>query len=153
MKKSFLETASEDLPAMLGYKTHAKADSLYNTPPAFGIYVVGLVLKWVESQGGVLAVEKTNRRKADAIYSALDEFQGVYDPAVTDKKDRSLMNITFRLKNVEREKEFLTGAQALGMDGLKGHRSVGGFRASVYNAFPEEGAFKLATYLKEFAQR
>ena len=152
IKKSFLEQASENVPAMLGYKTHAAADSLYNTPPAFGIYTVGLVLKWIENEGGVAAIEKRNRRKAEMIYQALDEYQGVYDPAVRAKEDRSNMNITFRLKNAEKEKDFLAGAQALGMDGLKGHRSVGGFRASIYNAFPEEGTKALADYLHRFAK-
>jgi phosphoserine aminotransferase len=153
MRKSFLDKAREDIPAVLSYKTHAKADSLYNTPPAFGVYIVGLVLKWMEEQGGIKAVETNNRKKADLIYAAIDEFPGVYDPAVTSKEDRSLMNITFRLKNVDKEKDFLAGAQELGMDGLKGHRSVGGFRASVYNAFPLEGAKALAKHMTDFAKR
>ncbi len=153
MKKSLLEQANENLPAVLGYKTHAAADSLYNTPPAFGIYVLGLVLKWIENQGGVQAVEKRNQKKAGMIYGALDEFPGVYDPAVLAKEDRSIMNVTFRLRDTNREKDFLAGAQALGMDGLKGHRNVGGFRASIYNAFPEEGAAALADYLVKFAKK
>lgn len=151
-KKSFLEQASDNVPAILGYKTHAGADSLYNTPPAFAIYMVGLVLKWVESQGGLKGVEAANRKKAQVIYQALDEYPNVYDPAVRAKEDRSLMNITFRLRDANKDKEFLAGAQALGMDGLKGHRSVGGFRASIYNAFPEEGCRKLAEYLHRFAK-
>jgi Phosphoserine aminotransferase len=150
-RKSFLAEANEDVPAMLGYKTHAKTDSLYNTPPAFAIYVVGLVLKWIEQQGGVSALEKRNREKAGVIYEALDRHPDVYEPAVTAKEDRSLMNVTFRLRDAEREKEFLAGAQARQMDGLKGHRSVGGFRASIYNAFPMEGCCALAEYLEEFA--
>jgi len=154
IRKSYLEQASEDTPAILSYKQHAKADSLYNTPPAFGVYIVGLVLKWIEKQGGLEAVEKTNRRKAGVIYSALDEFPAIYDPAVTRKDDRSIMNLTWRVRGDEaKEKAFLTGAQELGMDGLKGHRSVGGFRASIYNAFPEEGCNRLAEYIREFARR
>jgi phosphoserine aminotransferase len=153
MRKSFLETAGEDMPAILGYKTHAKADSLYNTPPAFGVYMVGLVAKWLEAQGGIKAMEKRNREKAAMIYSALDEFPGFYDPAVTDRHDRSIMNITWRVKNPEHEKEFLSGAQERGMDGLKGHRAVGGFRASIYNAFPTEGCAALAEYIRKFARR
>lgn len=152
MKKSLLEKSYETAPIILQYKTHAKADSLYNTPPVFSIYAVGLVLKWIENQGGLAAVEKTNRKKSDAIYSAIDEFPGVYDAAVKDKADRSMMNITFRLKSEEKEKAFLAGAQALQMDGLKGHRAVGGIRASIYNAFPEEGALKLADYMRKFAK-
>jgi phosphoserine aminotransferase len=153
MKKSFLDQASEDVPAILSYKTHAKNDSLYNTPPAFAIYTFGLVLKWIEAQGGIAAVEKSNRKKAELIYSALDEHPNVYDPAVTDRADRSLMNITFRLKDAAREADFLKGAEAKNMDGLKGHRSVGGFRASIYNAFPVEGCEALAQYLHDFARR
>ncbi len=152
-RKSYLETAQDDVPAILSYKTHAKADSLYNTPPVFAIYVVGLVLKWIEAQGGLTAVEANNRAKAALVYDALDAHANVYDPAVTDKTDRSLMNVTFRLKNADLDKEFLAGAQARRMDGLKGHRSVGGFRASIYNAFPKEGCQALADYLNEFAAK
>ncbi len=145
--------ASDDTPAILNYKTHVKADSLYNTPPAFAIYVVGLVLKWIERQGGLKAVEARNRSKAQAVYSALDAFPDVYESAVREKRDRSLMNVTFRLRNPDRDKEFLAGAQERDMDGLKGHRSVGGFRASIYNAFPPEGCQALANYIEEFAKR
>lgn len=150
-RKEFLDKATDDTPVILNYKTHAKADSLYNTPPAFSIYVVGLVLKWIEGQGGLSALEANNRKKAAVVYDALDAAPEFYDPAVTDKADRSLMNLTFRLKNSELDKAFLAGAQERGMDGLKGHRNVGGFRASVYNAFPIEGCQALAAYLKEFA--
>lgn len=152
IRKSLLETARTDIPAILSYKTHAKADSLYNTPPAFAIYVVGLVLKWIEEQGGLAVVEQRNQEKAAVIYEALDALPEFYDPAVSVKADRSLMNITFRLKNSDLEKEFLKGAESREMDGLKGHRSVGGFRASIYNAFPKEGCEALATYLREFAK-
>lgn len=150
-RKDFLAKAQDDIPAILSYKTHAKADSLYNTPPVFAIYMVGLVLQWIEEQGGLSAVEKRNREKAALVYNALDEYPGVYDPAVTEKADRSLMNVTFRLKNTELDKAFLAGAQERKMDGLKGHRNVGGFRASIYNAFPIEGCQALADYLHEFA--
>jgi phosphoserine aminotransferase len=150
-RKDYLEKANEDIPTILSYKTHAKSDSLYNTPPAFAIYVVGLVLKWVEEQGGVVALEARNREKAAIVYNALDETLDVYEPAVRDKADRSLMNVTFRLRNPDLEKTFLAGAEARGMSGLKGHRSVGGFRASIYNAFPVECCLDLADYLREFA--
>ncbi len=152
-RKEFLAQAHDDVPVILSYKTHAKADSLYNTPPAFAVYVVGLVLKWIEAQGGLRAVEQRNREKAGVIYDALDNHPEVYEPAVSSCVDRSLMNITFRLRNAEREKEFLAGAQERDMDGLKGHRSVGGFRASIYNAFPLAGAHALAEYLNEFAAK
>ena len=151
-RKNYLEQASDDVPVILSYKTHAKNDSLYNTPPVFAIYVVGLVLKWIETQGGLRGVEERNREKATVVYQALDAYPDVFEPAVTVKEDRSLMNITFRLRNPDREEEFLIGAQERGMDGLKGHRSVGGFRASIYNAFPKEGCCALAEYLERFAR-
>ncbi len=150
-RKSYLETATDDISAIFSYKTHAKADSMYNTPPVFPIYVVGLCLKWIEAQGGLKAVEARNREKAAIVYSALDAHPDVYDPAVTDKADRSLMNVTFRIRNAELDKPFLVGAAERQMDGLKGHRSVGGMRASIYNAFPIEGCKALAAYLHEFA--
>lgn len=150
-RKDFLEQGSDDLPAIFSYKTHAKADSLYNTPPAFAIYVVGLVLKWIEAEGGLAAVERRNREKAGLVYDALDAYPDVFEPTVRERADRSLMNVTFRLRDGEREKAFLAGAQARDMDGLKGHRSIGGFRASIYNAFPVEGCAALAEYLRAFA--
>lgn len=150
-RRTFLAEASADLPAMLAYKTHLKSDSLYNTPPVFAVYVVGLVLKWIEEQGGLEAVEKVNREKARVIYAALDRRPDVYEPTVTVREDRSLMNITFRLRDTAREGEFLEKARSRKLEGLKGHRSVGGFRASVYNAFPLQGAVALAEYLDEFA--
>ena len=150
-RKDYLDQANSDIPAILSYKTYAKADSLYNTPPVFPIYVVGLVLKWIEEQGGLKVVDKRNREKAALIYDALDAHPNVYDPAVTDKKDRSLMNITFRIRIAELENIFLEGAKARKMEGLKGHRNVGGFRASIYNAFPVEGCQALSDYLNYFA--
>jgi|SRR5579884_1742945 len=150
-RKAFLDRASDDVPVILSYKKHAKSDSLYNTPPVFAVYVVGLVLQWIEKEGGLTAIEARNREKAALVYAALDAHPGVYEPAVTDKADRSLMNVTFRLKNSDLDKTFLEGAKERGMDGLKGHRSVGGFRASIYNAFPVEGCHALAAYLNEFA--
>ncbi len=150
-RKSYLEQAHDDMPAILSYKTHAKADSLYNTPPTFAVYIVGLVLKWIEEQGGLSVVEARNREKAGVVYATLDKHPEFYEPAVTERADRSLMNITFRLKNSELEKAFLAGAKEREMEGLKGHRSVGGFRASIYNAFPVEGCRALAAYLDEFA--
>jgi phosphoserine aminotransferase len=152
-RKDFLAQANDDVPVILSYKTHAKTNSLYNTPPAFAVYLVGLVQKWIEANGGLKGIEARNRQKAQVIYDALDAFPDVYESAVRDKRDRSLMNITFRLRNADREKDFLAGAQAREMDGLKGHRSVGGFRASIYNAFPPEGCQALANYIEEFAKK
>jgi phosphoserine aminotransferase len=153
VRKSFLETASDNLAEMLSYKVHAKADSLHNTPPVFAIYMVGLMLKWVEAQGGVAAIDKRNRARAGQIYGALDGAPDVYEPTVLEKADRSVMNITFRLRNEAREDEFLKGAKAAGMIGLKGHRSVGGFRASCYNALPQESIDVLTQFLGDFARK
>jgi len=151
-RRKWLESATDEIAAIFSYKTHLKNDSLYNTPPAFAIYMVGLVLKWVEAQGGVVALDKRNRERAAAIYNALDSYPDIYDPAVTDKADRSCMNVTFRLRDASKEKEFLTGAEAKGLDGLKGHRSVGGFRASIYNAMPQEGIDALVAHIQQFAK-
>lgn len=151
-RKAFLDEARDDVPAILSYKTHAKHDSLYNTPPVFAVYVVGLVLQWIEAQGGLEVIEARNREKAAVLYEALDAYPDTYEPAVRDRMDRSLMNVTFRLRDAGRERAFLSGAEARGMDGLKGHRSVGGFRASIYNAFPLEGVRALAEYLRDFAE-
>jgi phosphoserine aminotransferase len=152
-KKSFLESASPELKGILAYKTHADTHSLYNTPPTFAIYVVGLVLKWVEEQGGLSAVEQKNRAKASILYNALDELAPFYQTAVTAQEDRSLMNVCWRVANEALEADFLAEAKAAGLDGLKGHRSVGGFRASIYNAFPAAGVQALADLLRDFAQR
>ena len=153
IKKSFLAKANTQIPSILSYQSHAAADALLNTPPVFSVYVLGLNLQWLEQEGGVSVMAERNERKARAVYEALDEFPSVYDPTVKVTEHRSVMNLTFRLKSPGREADFLAGAQALGMDGLKGHRSVGGFRASMYNAFPEEGAYALAEYLRNFARR
>ena len=152
-RKDYIEQARDDVPVILSYKTHEKSDSLYNTPPAFAVYVVGLVLKWIEDQGGLRIIEQRNREKAAIIYQALDAYPEAYEPAVTAREDRSIMNVTFRLRDSEREKEFLAGAQQREMEGLKGHRAVGGFRASIYNAFPKEGCCALTEYLHEFARQ
>ena len=153
VRKSMLARIPATIPTIWSYAAHAKADALYNTPPVFAVYVLELNLKWLESRGGVSEVVKINERKAAMVYEALDEFPGVYDPAVSVKADRSIMNVTFRLRDPNREADFLAGARALGMDGLKGHRSVGGLRASLYNALPEDASQALADYLRLFAGR
>ncbi len=152
-RKSYLETATDDISTILSYKTHAKGDSLYNTPPAFPIFVVGQVAKWVEEQGGLAVMQKRNEEKASVLYSALEAHPDFYEPAVTVEEDRSLMNVTFRIKNADLDKAFLAGSIEREMDGLKGHRAVGGFRASIYNAFPKAGCEALAEYLHEFAAK
>jgi phosphoserine aminotransferase len=153
LRKSMLARVPSTIPSIWSFAVHAKAGALYNTPPVFAVYVLGLNLKWLESVGGVSAIVEKNERKAALVYAALHEFPGVYEPTVKVTEDRSTMNVTFRLRDTNREADFLAGARALGMDGLQGHRSVGGFRASLYNAFPEEGAQVLADYLRQFAGR
>jgi phosphoserine aminotransferase len=153
-RRKFLDTATVDLPSMLAYKTYVDSDSLYNTPPCFAIYVVGLVAAWLDESGGLAEIEERNRAKAAVLYAALDELGAFFKPAIAAREDRSLMNVTFTLQPqyADLESEFLAGAMDRKLDGLKGHRSVGGFRASIYNAFPPEGIRILADYMREFAR-
>jgi phosphoserine aminotransferase len=136
------------LPTMLNYAVHAENNSLYNTPPAFAVYALGLVMKWLIGQGGLSAIEKVNERKAAKLYGEIDR-TGFYR-GTAEKDSRSLMNVTFRLSSEDLEKQFVKQATGAGLDGLKGHRSVGGMRASIYNAFPEEGVDALVSFMKEF---
>ena len=136
------------LPTMLSYAVHAENGSLYNTPACFPIYIVGLVAKWLLAQGGLTAIAKVNERKAAKLYAEIDR-TGFYR-GTADKASRSLMNVTFRLPSEDLEKMFVKEATAAGLDGLKGHRSVGGMRASIYNAFPESGVDALVAFLKSF---
>jgi phosphoserine aminotransferase len=154
-KKELLAKSAKDLPAILSYPTYSDKDSLFNTPPCFAIYVVGLVAKWLKSNGGLAAMEKQNRAKAAVLYSAIDKNSAVFKATVTAREDRSLMNVTFRLQPQYEalDKDFLKGAQERSLDGLKGHRNVGGFRASIYNAFPPAGVDLLAEYINEFATK
>ncbi len=150
--KSLLEKASASLPAMLSYKTHAENGSLFNTPPCFPIYIVKLVLEWIKKKGGLSAIQETNEQKADLLYQAIDNSGGYYIGHAA-KEDRSIMNVTFRLPEEGLEKTFLEEAAAEGLKGLKGHRSVGGIRASIYNAMPYEGCEALAQFMKEFPKK
>jgi phosphoserine aminotransferase len=149
IRKDIMDRLQPDLPTMLSYKTHIEKDSMFNTPPTFPIYIVGLVMKWIEKKGGLEAIAKINEEKASLIYDTIDNSGGYYKGTV-EKEDRSLMNVTFRLPNEELEAKFISEAAADKMSGLKGHRSVGGCRASIYNAFPMEGTRKLAEFMKEF---
>lgn len=151
-QKSFLEGANKDLPPMLSYPVQAEKESLYNTPPVFPIHVLNLTLKWIQENGGITAMEARNREKAALVYAALDEFPDCYDIAVAEPADRSLMNVTWRLRDTSKDSAFLAEATRREMDGLKGHRNVGGFRASIYNAFPREGCEALAQLLRDFAK-
>jgi phosphoserine aminotransferase len=152
LRKDFIAKAKPGLPTMLTYANHAKEGSRLNTPAAFGIYVMGQVFKWILNNGGLDGLYKRNQQKAQLIYDAIDASGGFYTPHAR-KDSRSLMNITFRLGSEDLEKKFLKEAQAREMDGLKGHRNVGGIRASVYNAFPIEGCTALAEFMREFAKK
>jgi phosphoserine aminotransferase len=148
VREDLLERSADSLPSMLNYKTMAANGSLYNTPPVFGIYILGLVLKWMLKQGGLEAIATVNDRKAKTLYDELDRTDFWRPHADTDS--RSVMNVTFRLPSEDLEKKFIKEATAAGFDGLKGHRSVGGLRASIYNAFPESGVNALVEFMREF---
>jgi phosphoserine aminotransferase len=136
-------------PAMLDYATHAKARSMYNTPPTFSVYVAGLVFQWLLENGGLAAAEERNIAKARLLYDFIDSSDFYLNPV--DKPDRSRMNVPFRLADPSLEADFLAGATTNNMVELKGHRSVGGMRASLYNAMPIEGVQALVGYMKQFA--
>jgi phosphoserine aminotransferase len=135
-------------PSAFDYKIVADNDSMYNTPPTYAIYIAGLVFKWIDTQGGVTAMEAHNRKKAGVLYEYLDTTSFYTCPVA--REDRSLMNVPFRLPDERLDEPFLKGAQARGMVQLKGHRSVGGMRASIYNAMPIDGVRALVVYMKEF---
>ena len=139
------------MPTMLDYKIHADNDSMYNTPPTFGIYMAGLVFKWLKKNGGVAAMEKVNIAKAELLYAAIDASNGFYHCPV-NKADRSRMNVPFTLKDANLDGSFLKQADARGLLQLKGHRSVGGMRASIYNAMSLEGVQALVDFMNEFAR-
>jgi phosphoserine aminotransferase len=148
VKKAAEYKSYANLPIMLQYGTHVPEKSLYNTPPVFTIYMVGLVMKWLVSIGGLEAMDRINERKAQKLYSEIDR-TGFYKGHAA-KDSRSRMNVTFRLPNEELEAKFVKESKAAGLDGLKGHRSVGGLRASIYNAFPEEGVDALVAFMQDF---
>jgi len=149
IKRSLLAAANPKLPTMLKYGTFAKENSLYNTPPTFAIYLMGLVLSWIKEQGGLAAIYEHNKEKAALIYDAIDDSKGFYI-GHAQPDSRSLMNITFRLASEELEKKFLDEAKKAGFVGLNGHRSVGGCRASAYNAVPREACLALREFMLKF---
>jgi phosphoserine aminotransferase len=151
IRKDLVAPPTTNLPTMLAYKTFTDSKSLYNTPPVFAIYIVRLVCKWLLELGGLTAMQQINQEKAKAIYDVIDGSGFYRGHAQADS--RSLMNITFRLPSEELENKFAKEAKALKMEGLKGHRSVGGMRASVYNAFPVAGAQALADFMREFERK
>ena len=151
VRDDLLARSQAALPTMLNYKVLADNNSLYNTPPTFGVYIFGLTMKWLKSLGGLNAIAAINQRKAAKLYAEVDR-SGFYR-GTAQKDSRSLMNVTFRLPSEEMEKKFDKEATAAGLDGLKGHRSVGGMRASIYNAFPEEGVAALVEFMREFEKK
>ncbi len=149
LRDELLKSAKDDIPIIFRYATHADKKSLYNTPPSYPIYVLNLVLHWIKDQGGVAGVEKVNRAKMEHLYQMMDLNPDYYRGTVkTDS--RSWMNVTMRLPNEDLEKKFIAEAKEAGMVGLKGHRSVGGIRASIYNAFPKEGVDHLVEFMEKF---
>ena len=151
VREDLLERSQASLPTMLNYKIHADNQSMYNTPPVFPIYVMRLVMAWLLENGGLEAVEKLNARKAQKLYGEIDRSGFYRGHAAADSRSR--MNVTFRLPSEELEKRFAKEATAAGLDGLKGHRSVGGMRASIYNAFPEAGVDALVQFMQEFEKK
>jgi len=150
IRDDLLGNAAENTPAMLNYETHANNGSMYNTPATYSWYMAGLVFEWIKEQGGLKVMGEVNQRKADKLYAAIDE-SGFYANPVP-KANRSWMNVPFTLKDADLDANFLAGATEQGLITLKGHRSVGGMRASIYNAMPEEGVDALVAYMKVFEQ-
>jgi phosphoserine aminotransferase len=151
IREDLLDKAVENIPTMFRYKTHADKGSMFNTPPCFAIYTIGLVLKWLDNLGGLKAIEELNIRKAELLYQAIDNSDFYRGHAKSDS--RSIMNVTFNLPTPELESQFITEATGSSFSGLKGHRSVGGCRASIYNAFPMEGVEKLVDFMAVFEKK
>jgi phosphoserine aminotransferase len=151
IREDMLARSQKSLPTMMNYAVQAENGSMYNTPPTFAVYTLGLVMKWLIAQGGLAAIAKVNERKAAKLYAEIDR-TGFYR-GTANTPDRSLMNVTFRLASEDLEKQFVKESTAAGLDGLKGHRSVGGMRASIYNAFPEQGIDDLVAFMREFERK
>jgi len=151
IRKDFLDSAADGLPAMFDYRRHAEKGSRLNTPPTFGIYVMGQVFKWILGEGGLEAMARRNEAKAGVVYDAIDASD--FYAHVARSECRSLMNVCFRTPSPELDAAFVKEALEQGMSGLKGHRDVGGLRASIYNAFPEAGCRTLADFMADFARR
>jgi phosphoserine aminotransferase len=151
IRDDLLKKIPDNLHTMLDYRTHVENKSLYNTPNTWGIYIIDLVCKWLQGKGGLEGMERENEAKAGLLYDAIDATDFYRGHA--DADSRSIMNVTFRLPNEELEKRFAGEATTAGLDGLKGHRSVGGIRASIYNAFPREGVEALVSFMKEFEKK
>ncbi len=152
IRDDLVKESPKTIPTMFRYETHAKAGSLYNTPPSFSVYLASLVLQWIKDKGGASALEQYNRDKTKLIYDTIDQSGGFYLGAA-QKQSRSLMNITFRIHTEELEKKFIKESEQEGFVGLKGHRDVGGLRASTYNAVPLESCQALAQFMADFQKR
>ena len=152
IRDDLLEKVPADQFSMLDYRAIAANGSMLNTPNTWGIYLIGLVCEWLREKGGVAGIARLNEEKAKILYDAIDTSDGFFQ-GHAEKEARSLMNVTFRLPTEELEKQFATEATANGFDGLKGHRSVGGIRASIYNAFPKEGVAALVEFMRDFTHR
>jgi phosphoserine aminotransferase len=152
IRNDLVEKSPENLYSMLSYKIHAENNSLYNTPNCFGIYIIGLVAKWLIKNGGLDAMYKLNKEKAGLLYSCIDGSNGFYK-GHAEKDSRSLMNVTFNLATEDLEKKLVQEAEKAKFSGIKGHRSVGGIRASIYNAFPKQGVVDLVEFMKDFQKK
>ena len=150
VREDLLGYADETIPTMLDWKTMAENDSMYNTPPCFAIYIAGLVYKWIEQLGGLDVMKEMNEKKANLLYDYLDSQDYYFAPV--KKESRSLMNVTFVTGDADLDKKFASEAAKAGLKNLKGHRSVGGMRASIYNAMPYEGVEALVAFMKKFAE-
>jgi phosphoserine aminotransferase len=151
ISKELVEKGRKDIPKIFQFRTHAENKSLYNTPPTFGVYMVRNVLSWLKGQGGIAGMEKVNRKKAARLYGVIDG-NPEYFRSPVERESRSVMNIVFRLPTPELEERFIAEVKKQGMIGLKGHRSVGGIRASIYNAVPYEWVESLAAFMEAFAR-
>ena len=151
IRKDLLERSQDTLPSFLNYNTHIKSDSMFNTPPTFAIYMIGLVLEWLENMGGVPAIQEKNEKKAKKLYDFID--QSNFYQCHVQRESRSTMNVVFRINDNEAlEKKFVSESKNNNLNGLKGHRLVGGLRASIYNNLPSESVDALITFMKEFQE-
>jgi len=151
IREDLIGKAGDNTPAMLNYQTHADNASMYNTPATYSWYMAGLVFEWIKERGGLAAMAEINQRKADKLYAAIDNSDFYANPV--PEANRSWMNVPFTLKDADLDAAFLKGATEAGLITLKGHRSVGGMRASIYNAMPEEGVDALVAYMNTFAKQ
>jgi phosphoserine aminotransferase len=153
VRKDWYARIPKTVPALFNFQKQAEGKSMINTPPTFGIYILLETFRWLEKQGGLAAMEQRNEQKAKLIYDAIDGSGGFYKATVAVPEQRSRMNVTFRLPSEELTDAFIKAADKLGMVALKGYRTVGGIRASIYNAMPVEGCQALATHMREFAAK